>query len=320
MYHQARLNSQPSGADGHSGAATPELKRFDHTRPLFTPYGLTCEKWFSLEPMPRPDRHNEIEWNFLPEGSLITLLGGQRIEIPPRQLFVFWAARPHQDLEYRTAAHCWTVTIPLAVFLRWQLPADLVHTLLSGAAVLETRPELADLDIELLRRWYDDLLDSRPPLREAVELEMQARLRRLAVSSCRSAINGRGAQHLNVAAPPILDKAEQIALFVAKHCTDRICAADIGRAVGLHPDYAAAIFRKAFGTSLHRHVQENSICHAQYLLTTTDASILDVSLNCGFGSVSRFDAAFKTLCGCTPREYRKRVSSTLSGAASAAIP
>ncbi|MCA9158519.1 MAG: AraC family transcriptional regulator [Planctomycetales bacterium] len=38
----------------------------------------------------------------------------------------------------------------------------------------------------------------------------------------------------------------------------------------------------------------------------TDNKILDVCLDCGYRSASRFYVAFKTICGCTPREYRAR--------------
>ena len=113
-------------------SARADVKHFDSTRALFAPYGLTCEKWFSTEPMTRPDRHTEIEWNFLPEGSLTILLGGKVVEIPTGRLFSFWAARPHQDIEYRLTSPCFVVTIPLALFLRWHLPGNLAQALLSG--------------------------------------------------------------------------------------------------------------------------------------------------------------------------------------------
>ncbi len=102
----------------------------------------------------------------------------------------------------------------------------------------------------------------------------------------------------------VLDKVELIARYVAEHCTEPIQASDIGKVVDLHPDYAAALFRKSFGMTLSQFLAENRVSHAQYLLATTDTKILDVALQCGYQSVSRFNAVFKTLCGCTPREYR----------------
>ena len=48
------------------------------------------------------------------------------------------------------------------------------------------------------------------------------------------------------------------------------------------------------------------ISHAQRLLVTTDDTILDIALAAGFQSLSRFNEAFKSICGCPPRDYRKQ--------------
>ncbi|CAA9276906.1 MAG: hypothetical protein AVDCRST_MAG93-2941, partial [uncultured Chloroflexia bacterium] len=44
--------------------------------------------------------------------------------------------------------------------------------------------------------------------------------------------------------------------------------------------------------------------HAQRLLVTGDASVLDIAFDSGFESTSRFYAAFKQACGCSPGAYR----------------
>ena len=46
--------------------------------------------------------------------------------------------------------------------------------------------------------------------------------------------------------------------------------------------------------------------HAQRLLTTTDSQIAHIAFSSGFGSINRFNSAFRKLCDCTPRQYRER--------------
>jgi AraC-like DNA-binding protein len=252
--------------------------------------------------MSRPDRHNEIEWGFLPGGAIVFLLDNKRVEVPADRTYVFWAARPHQDLELGSAEPAFVVTIPLAMFLQWQLPRSLVHTLLRGHVVVECQTERSSADLELYRQWYQDLLHPNPSVVQAVKLEMEARLRRLAITSCPQP---QRETQFSVAKPPLLGKIEQMALYVSQNYTEAVRAADVGNAVGLHPDYAAALFRRAFGVTLHEYLVEIRIQHAQHLLSTTDAAILSVALDCGFGAVSRFNASFKARCGCTPRAYRR---------------
>jgi len=46
------------------------------------------------------------------------------------------------------------------------------------------------------------------------------------------------------------------------------------------------------------------------MLATTDAKMIDVAMDSGFGSVSQFHALFKIRCGCTPRAYRINLRTT----------
>jgi AraC-like DNA-binding protein len=78
----------------------------------------------------------------------------------------------------------------------------------------------------------------------------------------------------------------------------------VAREVGLHPDYASALFRKAFGVTPSRFILQHRVSHAQRMLVTSDAKVLEVAMDSGFGSLSRFNAAFRQLCGCAPRRYR----------------
>jgi AraC family transcriptional regulator, melibiose operon regulatory protein len=47
------------------------------------------------------------------------------------------------------------------------------------------------------------------------------------------------------------------------------------------------------------------LSHAQRLLVTTGEQIVNIALSSGFGSLSRFNEAFRQSFGCTPREYRR---------------
>ena len=99
---------------------------FDPSRPDFAPYGLTCVRW-NPTPMRRPDRHNEVELNFLESGWLTYLLGGRKVRVAPQRLSMFWAAIPHQIIEYAEDTEYFVATLPLAWFLQCKLPESLVH-------------------------------------------------------------------------------------------------------------------------------------------------------------------------------------------------
>ncbi len=55
------------------------------------------------------------------------------------------------------------------------------------------------------------------------------------------------------------------------------------------------------------HLTFHRIAHAQRLLATTDAKVIDVANESGFPSLSRFYAAFRSVCGQTPNAFRQQV-------------
>ena len=54
------------------------------------------------------------------------------------------------------------------------------------------------------------------------------------------------------------------------------------------------------------YVQRRRIIVAAELIRTTDRSITDIALDCGFSSVSYFIKQFRGVVGCTPAGYRKK--------------
>lgn len=277
---------------------------FDPSRPDFKPYGFTCVRW-QPSPMRRPDHHNEVELNLLPTGSITYLLGGQKIVIPTGRLVAFWAAIPHQVIAWEGTREYFVATIPFAWFLQCRLPDKLVQRLLRGEVVMEPGADRAPFDQDLFVRWEQDLLTATEDRNRLALLEMEARLLRLATDlpplprvrqRAREPILNDGG----------LNKVEKMACYIAQHYLERLTVEDIGRFVGLHPNYAMSLFQKTFGTTLVEYVTHHRISHAQRLLATTDEKIVEVAFSSGFSSISRFNDAFRRECGCSPRDYRKQ--------------
>jgi AraC family transcriptional regulator, melibiose operon regulatory protein len=75
--------------------------------------------------------------------------------------------------------------------------------------------------------------------------------------------------------------------------------------VHIHPTYAMHLFRETFGVSIIDYLTQHRIAHAQQLLATSDKSVMEIALESGFNSVSRFYTAFNAICGKSPRAYRE---------------
>lgn len=286
-------------------AESEVLHHFDSKRRDFAPYGFTCEVWEPRQ-MPRPDQHDEIEINFLDRGTLTYLIGGQRVTVQARRVSAFWAAVPHQIVAFDNVNYYYVVTVPFGWVLQWGLPEQLMVALTQGQLIADSIGSRASLDRQLFEQWHEDVEGRGNKNREIVVLELRARLLRLAESvngeahkPANSTPNSSPRQQTN------LEKAESMACFVARNYTSRIQIKDIAACVELHPDYAATLFRKTFGTTLNLLITRHRVAHAQRQLVTTDERVVDIAHDSGFDSLSRFNRAFKQVAGVTPRQYRK---------------
>jgi len=281
---------------------------FDPNRPDFSPYGLTCVRW-NPSPMRRPDHHNEVELNFLGSGWVSYLLGGQKIRLEAGRLSVFWAAIPHQILDYAPKTEYFVATVPFSWFLQFRLPEGFVQALLRGEVQQEPSADRNRADHILFSEWESDLRQPRKTTAEIVMTEIEARLMRLAASqpqSSQAAASKSTARRQKALQGGGLNKVEQMACLIAQRYTEPLTVEQIGQKVGLHPNYAMSLFKRTFGTTLIDYLTHHRISHAQRLLATTEKKIVEVAFSSGFNSISRFNEAFRRACGCTPREYRLR--------------
>ena len=241
-------------------------------------------------------RHLEIEANLVIRGSLQYLIGGARVEIATGDLAVFWGSVPHQLVF--AAPHselCW-LTLPLPQFLGWELPTALTQTILNGAVAKESTD--LDRDCALFAAWERDLKSGNHENSRIAGLEIEARLRRLALSEIQSKTRVKSTSG-------DIRHVEKMAAFMAQNYAQNLETAQIAHAAGLNSSYAMTIFKREFGISLGEFLLRTRLSHAQRLLATTDRKVLDIAVACCFGSSSRFHAAFKAQCGVSPAGFRR---------------
>ena len=271
-------------------------------------YGL-ANSWFHPEKMLRPHRHNEIELNFVEAGAVTYLLGGTRSTVCSGQFALFWATIPHQVIHVESASVFHWVTIPLTTFLQWNLPDRLTRQVLCGMFVVDPTCGLNNLYEMYFRQWDRDLKENSEEHQKIVLLEVESRLRRLALTISTDTMP---APTVSEGSPPAtlrdeMSNIERMACFIADHYVEPLRVAEVAATVHLHPNYAMHIFRKRLGMSITDYLTQYRVAQAQRLLISTDANASEIALEVGFGSVSRFYEAFKKICQQSPRAFRASI-------------
>ena len=92
---------------------------------------------------------------------------------------------------------------------------------------------------------------------------------------------------------------------IHKNYTEEIDAGKYAKMVGMSYSYFSRCFKRITGRSFKEYVNEVRINHAEQLLLTTEQSVTQISLECGYNNASYFITVYKRLKGGTPYANKK---------------
>lgn len=95
--------------------------------------------------------------------------------------------------------------------------------------------------------------------------------------------------------------------FIENNYSKSCSLSDLARSTGYDYAYLSRYFRKAVGISYNDYVNQHRISKSCYLLANTEMTVLEISNECGLGSLRSFNRIFKEQLGVPPAEYRKRL-------------
>lgn len=100
------------------------------------------------------------------------------------------------------------------------------------------------------------------------------------------------------------DVCKEILLYIQDHYREKIAIPDIARAVGISENYFSSFFARHLKRSFARYLMEYRINQSCILLETTELSVTDIALECGFSTPSYYIHSFRKLKNMTPYRYK----------------
>ena len=104
-----------------------------------------------------------------------------------------------------------------------------------------------------------------------------------------------------------INQIKSVLEYIEKHYSGVLTLNDLANVAGMNPRYFCRVFKQITSLTPMDYVIYFRIEQACKLLATTDMSILDVSLECGFNDCSYFTRTFKHRKKMTPKQYRRNV-------------
>jgi AraC-like DNA-binding protein len=105
---------------------------------------------------------------------------------------------------------------------------------------------------------------------------------------------------------PAFARIREVLWHLDEHFTEDAAIDRLAELAGLSRSHFQMLFKRYTGQTVVQYATRRRIGHACQLLTETDQPILAIADRCGYGSLSRFYAAFNQITGATPDRYRRR--------------
>ena len=112
-----------------------------------------------------------------------------------------------------------------------------------------------------------------------------------------------------IARPPAKNQDRILTMlsFIQESFAQKLTLEQIADAAAVSTRECLRCFQNSIGQSPMDYLITYRIQVAKKLLETTDRSITDIALDCGFNSNSYFSKLFHRTCGITPQAYRKQL-------------
>lgn len=254
--------------------------------------------------MPVPHWHAQAEVNYVFRGALEYEMHGHRVRLGAGAVALFWGGLPHRVVDTGEDTYFHAIHLPLLHFFRLRLAPDLQQRLMRGATLLAAEPEPEDAPAFLRRARY--LLADDPRLVQHGIDELLLRIERIGLEPHHVLEpRGPGAGPSDGADQPSFQSMSRLLGFIAENFREDIDSVDIAVSADIHPKYAMSVFKRSTGMTLGEYVSLLRLSYAQALLMRDEASILQVAMDSGFGSVSAFNKCFRKKSGMTPSEFKR---------------
>ncbi len=100
---------------------------------------------------------------------------------------------------------------------------------------------------------------------------------------------------------------ERMLSYLEEHLSEKITLTEIAAHLGFSESYCSKYIKKKTKMNFLEYLNNARILRAEEILRASDASVTEIAYMTGFTSIQSFNRVFKSLCGVSPSEYRKRL-------------
>jgi AraC-like DNA-binding protein len=243
--------------------------------------------------------HTETELGFMLGGEGVYMIGDKRHSAAKEDLFIVRSNEQH--CLPTVTEELTSVNLYLSSYFLWHVCSDYIspkkiQALINGEISIENKQHSRRIS-----ECYERII----PLFESDDPEARFALRGEVLQLIIAVADGipEGTEDSTPSAARFADIQRSI-LFIRENYSRPIGLKDIAKSAAMSSSYFSGTFKKVTGMAPYNFLITIRIEKAVELLRETDMSVMDISLACGFTSLTSFNKAFKSLVGLSPTKYR----------------
>lgn len=244
-------------------------------------------------------QHNYYELFYLRTGSCIYSVNNQLYHLSAGDIFIIYPGDSHYT-QYEGLVTCERVIvcIPPSVIPEKYLSAheELARNLSHSGKVILSKKGRKRME-ELLERMLEENNLAGPYSTEFLFLETLT----LLMTLLRDGIFVYDPMKPEYISSDI----EEVLRYIAENYKLPLTLEEVADQINLTSSYFSHKFKKVTGTTFKEYLTYIRIRQSCQMLLTTDDSITEIAINCGFNSSNYYKDCFRRIYGISPRTFRK---------------
>lgn len=249
--------------------------------------------------------HSFYELFYLRTGSCMYFVNDQLYHLSSGDIFIVYPGDSHYT-QYEGLTACERIIISFAPSMIpdnfRKIHPDLMHSLSRSGKVILSRHGRHQME-DLLARMLEENALGNQYSSEFLYLETLTALLILQ----RDGIF----VYENMTPQSISGDIEEILRYIAQNFALPLTLDDVASQINLTPTYFSHKFKKVTGTTFKEYLNYIRIRQSCQMLLTTDDSITEIAINCGFNSSNYYKDCFRRIYGISPREFRKNAQNSV---------
>lgn len=150
--------------------------------------------------------------------------------------------------------------------------------------------------MEIYKEWEEK--------KDGYPLMIKADILRILTILIRTSQDGEKPQALLKEKQTAMKRVEEAFTFIDNHYREKITLEQVAASVFMSPNYFSTYFKRVANMSFSEYLIKLRLAKAKNQLRTTDKSVTEIALDCGFHNMSNFYHLYKTHIGKAPLEER----------------